>query len=353
MPPSAASTPAAANPLVIRFGAVGDMIMTTPLLRALAERHGRPCDVIGRGRWLPLLLRHLPFVGTVHCVDSLRLPHWLEPSKQAITRWLRQRADGPVYLLQGDPLTQAMARRGGLTVTADNDALPRRALEHTCDRHRRLAGFPAATYRLEAELAVSAGELAECQRWLAGLGMVGVPLVLIQAGNRKTRSWRMSATERKHWPVASWAGVARGVLAAMPDARVLLIGAPKEQPLARAIAHQVGSARVLALADQLPLRRLFALQRLAHSLISVDTGPAHAAAALGCPAVVLFGHTDPRITGPRAGTGPVRTVHPPGAPALDADAPWPRDGSLAGITPQQVVACWEEVASAMPAFHTG
>ena len=42
------------------------MIMTIPLLRALAERHGRAVDVIGRGRWLPVVFRNLPFVSTVH-----------------------------------------------------------------------------------------------------------------------------------------------------------------------------------------------------------------------------------------------------------------------------------------------
>jgi heptosyltransferase-2/heptosyltransferase-3 len=51
------------------------------------------------------------------------------------------------------------------------------------------------------------------------------------------------------------------------------------------LAKECGSPRVKAVADQLPLRRLFALLTRAHSMIRVDTGPAHAAAALGCAIV--------------------------------------------------------------------
>src|SRR5690606_20708324 len=35
------------------------------------------------------------------------------------------------------------------------------------------------------------------------------------------------------------------------------------------------------------------LLEVAHSMVSVDTGPAHAAAALGCPLVVMFGPAPP------------------------------------------------------------
>ena len=42
-------------------------------------------------------------------------------------------------------------------------------------------------------------------------------------------------------------------------------------------------------ADDLPIPRLVALLARAAGLITVDSGPAHAAAAVGCPLVVLFG----------------------------------------------------------------
>jgi heptosyltransferase III len=331
-------------PLALRFGALGDMVMAIPLLRALAERHGQPCDIIARGPWLPDLYRHLPFVGELHSLNSRNLPYFLDPRKRAVVRWLRDRRPGPIYLLQDDAITMSLIHRSGVAITAWNRSVSRPPNEHTIDRHRRLAGF-GDEYRRDPELRVSAAEAEECRQWLATLGIEQAPLVLIQAGNRKTRSWRRSATDRKIWPETHWVQVAREVLASRADARVLFIGAPKEQPLAQRLTSQLGDPRVLAVADQLPLRRLFALLRVAHSLISVDTGPAHAAAALGCPAVVLFGTTDPRITGPYAGASQVLAVVPPGAPQPSEQAPWPAGMSLSAIPPAAVATAWSQLTT--------
>ena len=53
-------------------------------------------------------------------------------------------------------------------------------------------------------------------------------------------------------------------------------------------------------------------------MLSVDTGPAHAAAAIGLPQVVLFGAADPALYRPRAAPGVavicVQTT-PPGPPS--------------------------------------
>src|SRR5260370_30421961 len=51
-------------------------------------------------------------------------------------------------------------------------------------------------------------------------------------------------------------------------------------------------------ADDLPIPRLVALLARAAGLITVDSGPAHAAAAVGCPLVVLFGKALPSLYRP-------------------------------------------------------
>jgi ADP-heptose:LPS heptosyltransferase len=51
-------------------------------------------------------------------------------------------------------------------------------------------------------------------------------------------------------------------------------------------------------ADDLPIPRLIALLERASALVSVDSGPAHAAAAVGCPQVVLFGKASPSLYRP-------------------------------------------------------
>lgn len=335
-------------PLVVRFGALGDMVMTTPLLRALAARHGQPCAVLGRGGWLAPLFQHLPFVGETRTIDSLHWPPWFfSPNKRAVTAWLRARGPGPVYLLQTDRDTMRVIDPARLTITAYNEQLEQRAVEHTCARFVRLGAF-ADPVPTGTELAVSADELAEVDRWIATLGCAGKPLVLFQPGNRRTRRITVSGRDFKVWPAEHWMATMRGVLARLPEARVLVIGSPKEQPLAAALAAGCASERALAVADRLPLRRLFALLRRAHSLISVDTGPAHAAAALGCPVVGIFGRTDPRVTGPLSLGTPVVPVVPPAARQLGPDQGWPAGLELDQIAVDDVLRAWEILA---PAVH--
>src|SRR5256884_6051921 len=64
------------------------------------------------------------------------------------------------------------------------------------------------------------------------------------------------------------------------------------------------------------LRQLFALCESAHSMISVDTGPAHAAAALSLPLAVLYGAQSPRYYLPRSpcGSAVVGIGGPPPSP---------------------------------------
>ena len=68
-------------------------------------------------------------------------------------------------------------------------------------------------------------------------------------------------------------------------------------------------------------------------MISVDTGPAHAAAALGCPTVALFGTASPNLYRPGGTTTP--------AVALTGMV----DGqqNILGITPETVIDSWLEL----------
>jgi heptosyltransferase-2/heptosyltransferase-3 len=135
--------------------------------------------------------------------------------------------------------------------------------------------------------------------------------VLVQAGNKRTMRWwapRSRSTNTKYWPEARWGEVIRRVLDADADSRVLLLGVPAEAPLNEAIAAATRSDRVLNVARELPIPRLLALQERASGMLSVDTGPAHSAAALDCPLVVLFGEANVVRYLPRSPSGHVEAV---------------------------------------------
>lgn len=326
-----------ANPLIVRFGALGDLVLCTPVLRALAERHGAPCDIVGSGRFIPDLFAGLPYVGQHFIIGSRSTPYWFNPDQWALVRWLRQRAPAPVYVLQSDAVSVKLVGRG-CTVTNSVAAMPALPREHVVEHFARVTG----TLPGPVELRSSAEEITAVDRWLDGLGLKGRDLVLIQPGNNRTmRKGALTEADRKFWPSERWQGVIRGVLAARPDAHVLVIGAPSECPVTEPLAHAIGDPRVRSVAHDLPLRRLFALFTRAHSLISVDTGPAHAAAACGCPVTVLFAAADPRRIRPFHHAVPIAVVSgPPGAPEPEGMAAWIAAHHMDGISVDAVLAAW-------------
>lgn len=101
----------------------------------------------------------------------------------------------------------------------------------------------------------------------------------------------------KRWPPQNFAAVMREVSRRQEDSAWLVFGGPNDVRLAEQ-ACQNTRARVVNLAGKTALRELMCLLALCDVLLSNDTGPAHAAAALGTPLVIPFGSTSPELTGP-------------------------------------------------------
>jgi lipopolysaccharide heptosyltransferase I len=124
--------------------------------------------------------------------------------------------------------------------------------------------------------------LAQVQDLLGGAR----PFVLINPG---------AAWPNKRWPPERFGEVA----AFLRDVRGLpsfVLWGPGEEGLAGAVVEaSSGAARI---APPTGLRDLLALSRAASLMISGDTGPLHIAAAAGTPTVSLFGPTDPHRNGP-------------------------------------------------------
>ena len=134
----------------------------------------------------------------------------------------------------------------------------------------------------------------------AHAGSQVLPLILIQVGNKRTmrRGLRRLAVNNKYWPNERWAQVLRQVRLRCPDHAIVLLGTGPEYSLNREIMALANVAGLHNAADDLPIPRLVALLARADGLITVDSGPAHAAAAVGCPLVVLFGKASPSLYRP-------------------------------------------------------
>lgn len=339
------------HPLVCRFGAFGDMVLITPLLKQLYLRGGLPCDVVAIGGWNKLLFQQMPYVRQVFTIDSRSAPYWINRSQRELIHTLRQHQHQYVWVCETSSKSYRLLARAG--INRDNSSsqldLPIVDNEHYCDKWLRLGnqsppGFDfsvPATPPLDSELFVSTDELAECRQWLVSRNLdPEKPLICIQAGSKRTtrRGKADRSSNTKYWPEQNWATVIDGIIEQLPDAQVLLCGVPAELEMCRAIeAHCQQTAAVQTVADDLPLRRLLALLSIAHSCISVDTGPAHAAAALNCALVVLFGQANPARFRPVSSASPVHILVGRQNTTDHAEA------DINHITPAQVLLEWQSM----------
>jgi ADP-heptose:LPS heptosyltransferase len=317
----------------VRCGAFGDMVLLTALIRVLHARFHAPVDIVTSGPWSEPLLQGQPGVGEIWSVRSRKTPYWLSADQRSVVRLLAKRGVGPTWFCDGSDAARPLLTRAGIPEhwivdVKDHPLMPG---EHATEQWRRVAQImPAAMaaspgaappYAAPAESDARAAALAaltpgcclevsdrqriDLEAWLRARDLAAAPLILIQIGNKRTmrRGTRRLAVNNKYWPNERWAEVLRHVRLQYPTHAIVLLGTGPEYALNREVAALANVARLHNAADDLPIPRLVALLARAAGLITVDSGPAHAAAAVGCPQVVLFGKASPSLYRPLGTAG--------------------------------------------------
>jgi len=337
------------RPIVLRFGAIGDMVMLTSVLTVLHRRWGAPVDVGVRNASAAAVLAGLPEVGEVKVIGSRRAPYSLAPGQWRFVRWLRARGPGPAWVIDGVAGVTRLLERGGIDLSLQVRELdhPRRMdqLVHHQDRLLYLASLdpPGVEARPSTggppprpHLVIDPAEAADCDRWLEHRGLASAPVVVVQSQSRRRSKGR--------WPAERWAELLRAIMERMPSAHAVFNGTAREAAAVRSVVKAVGHPRVQSAAGELPLRRLIALLDRAHSCVSLDSGPAHIAAAVGCPVTVVVGSVHPDL---------YRPVGLPGRVGVAASVPpedWHSDPDVffqihrvETVEPAVVLAAWESV----------
>jgi len=347
------------TPTVFFFCRLGDMVMVTRMLNLLHRRYGRPCQVIGTGSWTATTYAGNPDVADVWAFHR-HLPFLLDAAWRPVRRALRASAPGPIYVCERHyrqlPRIQRMLRLSGIdprrcVFLSDRPVKgPVQETDHLVDRlvalgERTPANLRAADYPPAADatldgprLYVLASERTERDAWLRSQGLSGRELILVQPGNHRTMGpsrarWRRLNTDDKWWPLARWAELLQRIQRERPQAVLLLRGSAEEMPMLLEIQAATQLTSVATAATT--LRQLYALCDAASSMVSVDSGPAHAAAALSVPLVVLYGAESPRYWLPRS---------PTGSPVVGVGGP-PASRRADQVPVDAVFSAWQRVAA--------
>ena len=117
---------------------------------------------------------------------------------------------------------------------------------------------------------------------------VDAPLILLNANASDLLPLR-------RWMPERYVELAKRLLDALPDAHVVMTGAPAEAPAGQKLVAAIGHERCFSLAGKTSLRQLLVLYTLAEVLVTNDSGPAHFASLTPINVVTLFGPETPRL----------------------------------------------------------
>ena len=281
------------NVLLIKPGAIGDLLQLTPVIRALKQRlpQSRITILVG-SRGSVDLFRHHPQVDEVLIYDK-RGAHRSWRALAGLWAELRQRRFDLVVNLQRSNL------KAWLLATA---AFPCRVLVYHRAKGRTVH---AVLNHLEAVAPLGIDPLAvdpqqelypgvEDEQWADELcqreGLTGRLMVALNLG---------ASHPVNRWPVEHFALLAERLTREL-GAAVLLVGGNDDRELAAGVMARC-TQPVVDLVGQTSLLQLGALLKLCRAMVSGDTGPMHLATAVGTPVVALFGAADPARTGPVGG----------------------------------------------------
>jgi heptosyltransferase-2 len=122
----------------------------------------------------------------------------------------------------------------------------------------------------------------------------------------------------KRWPAEAYAALADRLI---EDRRaVVLIGSKDEVDVTNAVTGRMRN-RPVVLTGKTTLDQTTAVLGLVDLLVTNDTGPAHIAAALGCPTIVIFGPTNSLTTRPFSPNAELISHPPDCAPCMLRDCP--------------------------------
>ena len=329
MPADELRVPAPGRILVINVSRIGDTLLVTPAVRALAKAWPQ-AELIFLGHPKRIeVIRHLPFVAATGAITKhrARWRGWLRGRRwdlalvygfdRPLVGYALRAAQRVVAFRQGDAQLDARLFRAvepppAMTVhAARSPLLLAQALGVQPDGLRLAYAVTPAEKSWAREFL--AAERPPGERPLVGLQIAGFP-----------------ATRYRDWPLESFAALCERILGRWPSARLLLFGGAAERGRTSELARRMPE-RASDLAGRLTLRQSAALMDALDLYVGVDTGPTHIMGALEAPMVALYHcHSPSRLIGPLERPRCYMVDHPRAAPCgpevpmaeMPVDAVW-------------------------------
>ena len=308
---------------------VGDAVMTVPALRELRRLFPDAHITLATRPWAKELFADVEFLDDLLVFDRRGIGSVVSQ----VSEWKKRRFDLAVLFqnafeaalipaLARVPVRIGYATEGRRFLLTNSLALPDwRSSKHEvfyylniiAEVERMFLGSSGGIedYRPETSLLISP------EREMAGRDLLSTfnlnsdqRVIALCPGSINSRA--------KRWPAERFAALADLLIES--KAQVVLIGSPEELDVSREVASRMKHEPVV-LTGKTSLSQAVDVISAVDLLVTNDTGPAHIAAALGRPTLVIFGPTNPETTRPFSTTAEI-VRHPPDcAPCMLRDCP--------------------------------
>ncbi len=264
--------------LIIRFSSIGDIVLTTPVIRCVHRQMNAEVHVLTKQAFTPILAEN-PYVNKVHSLEvnlsdviqELQREKFdlvIDLHKNLRSRQVRRALDCP-----GVTFDKLNLQKWLLTVFKV-DRLPRK---HLVDRYfEAIARFGVKNDGAGLDYFISTSDQVDPTQWVNG------PYLVLVLG---------AAHTTKQIPIGKLIAIVEE-----NEQPVLLVGGPGEKAIGDQVVLSAKSKKqVFNLAGQLSLGGSADVIRQAAAVITPDTGMMHIAAAFHRPIVSVWGNTVPEF----------------------------------------------------------
>ncbi|MBK5276404.1 MAG: glycosyltransferase family 9 protein [Desulfuromonadales bacterium] len=274
--------------LIIKPGAMGDLLHLTPLIRGLRKRFptARIDMLVGNTASIDLFRHHSDITDIL--VYDQRGEHRSFNALRALWKQVRSRSYDLVINFQRSNLKTWFLTSAALPCKILVYHKTRTSTIHAVRDHlKTVASLGISPNGEELDLYLAPEDRHYADELFASHGMDMRPVVALNPG---------ASNKIKCWSTLQFAALGDRLMDEL-GAKVVVIGGGGERELAQDICNRM-RRKPLNLVEKTTMLQLGAVLSKCSLLVSGDTGPMHMATAVGTSVVALFGAINPHRTGP-------------------------------------------------------
>ena len=290
----------------VKLSSMGDIVHTTPSVRALRKRFPTAhISLVVEDRFAAIVEKN-PHIDEIVTVPHQGPRQWLRSLQRVFARTapdvaidFQGLARSAVWIYStraplqtGRGSYRPFWRRGNLKEN-------RHAIEVNASVVESLG---IAVDNLQPEIFLNTDAHARVQVLLENEGLLEKDFILVNPFSR---------VRSKQWPIERYAQLIDLVFSEL-HLKTVICGSSEERDRSETLSTLVKPGAAVFFAGKLSLAESLCVYKQAKLMVTGDTGPMHAAAALGTPVLALFGPTLPERTGPWGdGHTVIQTKKPP------------------------------------------